>query len=117
MKTDRNLPTSLPLHMCHIPGVNVAPDVMKIYQLNDCEWWMAYSLEQAIETAIKQTGCTREEVYDPEWADGELTDAQLDKLQFVDTEAEGQPKRSFREQLAIEVAAGRGPGLFASTEY
>jgi hypothetical protein len=96
---------------------------MKIYRLNDLEWWMANSLEEAIQTAIKETGAAREDIFTEDGSPEPLTDEQLDRLQFVDTNPEsGDPsaelgKRSFREQLARELAAGAGPGIFASSEW
>lgn len=67
---------------------------MKIYQLNECEWWRANSLEEAIATAMNETGNSRE-----------------------DTECVPEVRHSFREQLALDIAAGLGPGVFAGTEF
>lgn len=57
---------------------------MKAWRLNDYEWYAADTLEQAIQCAMSDTGCSRGEVFDddygqPEddskliWADGEMT--------------------------------------------
>lgn len=58
---------------------------MNIYRLNDIEWWMAHSLEEAIATAMEDTGCSREEVYDGDYPDA-LGAAELDALKFCDRE-------------------------------
>ena len=44
---------------------------MEAYRLNDYEWWAADSLEEAIQVAMKETGCSREDVFDPSfgWAE------------------------------------------------
>ena len=77
---------------------------------------MANTVEEAIETAIKETGASREEVVDDPH---ELTDEELDTLQFCweDDEPGGDSKRqhhSFRTELN-----GREqiPQVFATTEY
>lgn len=90
---------------------------MKICQLNDCDWWIGESLEACKADYIAETG-------DPDTVDDdahELTEAELERLTFVDCDENERPiatKRSFREQLAIEVAnGGTFPRMFASTEY
>ncbi len=95
---------------------------MHVYQLNDFEWWMAPSLEEAIALAMKTTGCSREEQVDETCH--ELTDAELDKLRFIDADEPGAeepeggwPNRSFREELEARIAAGCEAEMFATTEY
>lgn len=57
---------------------------MKAWRLNDYEWYAADTLEQAIQCAMKDSGCSRDEVFDgdygqPEnesklvWEDEEMT--------------------------------------------
>jgi hypothetical protein len=86
-------------------------DNVKIVQINDCDWWIGESLEACVQDY-------RENVDDaPEYTGDarELTDAELDKVMFND---EDGSKRTFREQLAVDVAeGGKFPRLFASTEY
>jgi hypothetical protein len=84
---------------------------MRVFRLNDYEWYAAYSLEEAIRLAMSNSGLSREEAADEDAA--ELTDAELGRLKFTD---EDGTKRSFREQLALEIAAGSAPGPFATTE-
>lgn len=89
---------------------------MKIYRMNECDWWIGESLEACKDDYAREYG-------DPDAADDarELTDEELDRLMFRDDEGEdsaGFPqRRSFREQLAIEIDdGGTFPRLFASTE-
>lgn len=94
---------------------------MKIFKLNDCDWWAGEDLEQTIATAMHDMNIPREDVIDDYMH--ELTDEELDRLRFVDDSYnydEDDPKhsRSFREQLALMVERGDSfPCLFASTEF
>lgn len=90
---------------------------MKICQMNGCDWMIGESLEACRIEYIKNF-CS-----DPDSVDDdahELTDEYLDTLKFSDRSDDGQDEttRTFREQLAIEIAeGGEFPRLFASTEY
>lgn len=89
---------------------------MKIFRLNDCDWWIGETLDACVADYRASVDDDPVQTEDAE----EVSDASLDKLIFTDTDENEQPiaKRTFREQLAIEVAAGgRFPRLFASTEY
>lgn len=92
------------------------PIPFRVYQLNDYEWWMARSLEDAIADWCSVTGCTTEDCDDAR----ELTDAELDSFRFFDEgvdESGNTITRTFREELARRVAAGETePQLFATTE-
>lgn len=86
----------------------------KIFQMNDCDWWMAPTLEEAVRD-VKETYGDEPEM----WEDAhELTEAGLDKMQFTDFDDDGDPiKRSFREELQRRIAAGPKTEMFASTEF
>lgn len=90
---------------------------MKICQINDCDWWIGESLDACIGDYIANY-CDADGVEEDAH---ELTDAELDSLIFTDVDSDEQPtgiKYTFREQLAIEIAAGgKFPRMFASTEY
>lgn len=93
-------------------GTNV-----KIFQMNDCDWWIGPSLDACKADYVEHTG-------DPDSVDDdahELTDAELDRLMFTDCDEDERPtgmKIPFREQLAVEIAqGGEFPRMFASTEY
>lgn len=77
---------------------------MKVYRLNDYEWWMSESLDQVIEAAYRTTGVPPNEVA----CDArELRDAELDKLILLDLgRAPGGSGRTFREELARLVENG-----------
>lgn len=91
---------------------------MKIIEMNDCDWWIGESLEACVNDY-------RENVDDdPMHFENarELADEELDRLKFSicddETEQPTGEKRSFREQMAIEIAEGGVfPRMFASTEY
>lgn len=88
---------------------------MKVFELTDCEWWMAETLEQAIADYLKLSGMSPEQAEADHIFDepGELGDAAMDKLIFNDDDG----KRTFREELKQRIAAGCGSELFATTEY
>lgn len=90
---------------------------MKVFQMNDCDWWLAPSLDEAKADYIREMGASPEELEDA----FELDDTALDRLNFTDDRAlpDGElVKRPFREELERRIAAGdTGPGFFASTEW
>lgn len=90
---------------------------MQIFRINDCDWWIGGSLNACISDYIANYG--GEEHVDDDA--GALTEAELDSLIFTDIDGSenGPPiKRTFREQLAIEIAAGgQFPRIFATTEF
>lgn len=94
-----------------------APLPWRVYRLNDCDWWVARSLEEAKADYIASCGGDDDSFEDPH----ELTDAELDRMQINgmdENERLAGTKHSFREELKQRVAAGlTGPAFFASTEY
>lgn len=87
---------------------------IKIYSMDNCTWYAAESEESAIAAYAADT--------DLEASDmdvSEVTDEGMDSLIFSDDPGStNAASRTFREQLAIEVADGTHfPCLFASTEY
>ncbi len=95
--------------------------IMKIFKLNDCDWYAAEDMESAIQQIMYDTDNTREDCVDS--SAHELTDDEMDRLQFVDDggvideEAE-DGSRSFRGQLAVMIERGDSfPCLFATTEF
>lgn len=92
---------------------------MKLFYMNDCEWWRAPSLEEAIQLMMKECGMTREAVMEGE--PHELTDAELDSLKFVHWEPDadepeaGWPESTFREELKDQNALNLPAGIFACT--
>lgn len=55
--------------------------VWRVYRVNDCDWYVARSLEEAIACAVKVTELAREDVVDQP---RELTDAELTRFDFID---------------------------------
>jgi hypothetical protein len=104
---------------------------VKIFQLNDWDWWAGYDLESVKAAYLKELGFT--DPWDIENAfddPHELSDEELDRLKFVDGDdpinEDGTPggTRTFREQLNRIIAerdasldAAYFPCFFASTEY
>jgi hypothetical protein len=87
---------------------------MKVFAMNDCEWWAAETLEEAKADYLKETGMKEadEPFDDPHELDAEA----MDRLRFFDEDEKA--KRSFREQLERMVSSGAEfPCLFATTEF
>ena len=86
---------------------------IKIYQINDCDWVAASTLEEAYTYAYKHFD------EDPDYFDKdeikELTSEEMDRLTFID---EDESKRTFREELQLLIdKKEKMPAFFASTEY
>lgn len=96
------------------------PQPVKLFALDDYEWWAGYSLEGCIAAARAQNGA---ECYEGAEEDGEeLTDQQMATLYFVvdpdDDSCGCDGRRSFAQELARRIAAGeRFPQFFAAPEY
>lgn len=93
------------------------PLTWRVFKVTDCEWWVARTLAEAIEDYTRTTG----EPVEPDDAH-ELSDADMERLHYVDTDDSERvlkdTRRPFREELAQRVAAGLSkPELFACTEY
>ena len=91
---------------------------IKVFRLNDCDWYAGRSLEECVVAYAKECGASVEDAKDDDAR--ELTDAEMERLQFID----GKPgekdavKRSFKDQLALMIAEGTEfPAFFASTEF
>ena len=91
---------------------------MRVFEVNDIEWWIGESAEAVLAEYMKETGCSREESLgddDPEALPQEVSEEGLDKLTFHDDDGQ---VRTFRKQLARDIADGVDkPRAFASTEY
>lgn len=86
---------------------------IKVFQLDDCDWWAGENLPDVIAEARKQCGPDTYE--DAETDAVEMSDEAMRTLQFVD---EDGTKRTFAEELQRMIDAGDTlPSLFASTEY
>jgi hypothetical protein len=90
---------------------------MKIFSMNDCDWMVGLTMEACRDAYLKDYGDCDSIDKDAH----ELSDTELDNLIFSDMDENEKllgSKRTFREQLAIEIASGGVfPRLFASTEF
>lgn len=87
---------------------------IKIFRMNDCDWWMAPSIEEAKKDFISNYGDDQLDESEIE----ELNDDALDGLFYIEDWCEPTERRiSFREALALRVAEGCHTELFATTEY
>jgi len=83
--------------------------MMQVIRLNDWEWWVGASVEE-VTTAYLEEGGDESYLDDPHPEPEE----KMQSLTYVDYDEE---RRSFAEQLEIEVANGGDfPRMFACTE-
>lgn len=87
---------------------------IKIFQMDDCEYWMAPSEDEAKKEYMAQYG---EDQLDESQVK-ELNDEAMDGLFYIeDWGGPDERKISFREALALRVAEGCRTECFASNEY
>lgn len=88
----------------------------KIFEVCDCEWWIGLDAE-SVRQAVMESGYAAEDLADIQ----ELDDSDLERLKYTDCDEDERPigaVRTFREQLAIEAAAGGElPRLFAAEQW
>lgn len=123
---DAPLSSDLQLTVQETPGMTT-PLPWRVFKMDDCDWWMARTLDEARTSYKHETGVDDEMIEDAR----ELTDEEMDKLTFVDVDENERPdsktRRTFREELRQRVElherlrAEHGiepkPELFACTEY
>ena len=84
---------------------------MKVFQMNDCEWWAAEDLESAKKACMEATGLPEDEACDDPH---ELSDEAMNRLIFHDD----NETRTFKEQLDRMIVEGTEfPVFFAMTEF
>jgi hypothetical protein len=91
----------------------------RIFKLNDCDWWIARSIDEAKASFQKECGpMPDDEAFDEPC---ELTDADMDTLKIA--ESDENERRTgkfltFREYLIERIGDGLdSPEMFASTEW
>jgi hypothetical protein len=89
---------------------------IKVFRINDCDWWAGASLDECIAAYIADTG-DEDLIEDAR----ELTDEEMEKFFFVEDEEDEDfrqgDKKPFRQKLEEMVRDGRPfPLMFASTE-
>ena len=86
---------------------------MKVFRINDYEWYMANTLEEAIKLAMDLTGLPADEAAEDDAH--EECEAEMNRMKFVDDD--GVTRRTFAAELQRRIEAGLPTGPFASTEY
>lgn len=82
---------------------------IKLFKMNDYDWWAARSIEEAVQDY--KTFCGEDGIKNPH----ELSEEEMNRLIFKDDDGES---RTFNEQLKKEIDRGAEfPCMFASTEY
>ena len=85
---------------------------IKVFALDDIEWWAGESLEACLAAARDQCG---DECYREAWCQHEVSEAGMHRLIFLD---EDGSKRTFAEELQRRVDAGEQfPCLFAAEDW
>lgn len=89
---------------------------LSVYEINDCDWVVAHSAEEALRWYMEATGCTRaESLVDGRESAAEVTEAQMDALEVWDEDL--NKTMTFRERLTeIREKGAASPDMFASTE-
>jgi hypothetical protein len=87
---------------------------LKIFYMDDCEWWIGDATEAEMIAAFQEEYGEREGMEDDVY---ELSDKLLDETPFHYDENGTLKSRTFREQLALEDHSDPTPRMFASTEY
>lgn len=90
---------------------------IKIFSLNEFDWWAGADLESVKNAYLEETGLDAEEAFEDDTPE-ELSDADLDRLRFHYDLDDRSKTISFREQLEDMVRSGMSfPCFFGSTEF
>lgn len=85
---------------------------IKVFQMDDIEWWAGESLEACIAEGRRQCG---DDCYTNPEDQHEVSEEAMQRLKFVD---EDGSERTFAEELARRVAAGETfPQQFAAEDW
>jgi len=95
--------------------------VAKVYEMNGCDWWIDYSVEEAKKNYLEFTGMKETDVKE-DWEEGwpvELNDEQINRLKYVPDPYDypHEDKRTFKEEMKRRIEANDVPSFFATTEY
>ena len=114
--TTEATPGNVPLSDQLGAGAEARP-TMRVYRMDDMEWWVGESLAACVAEGRRQCGG---DCYPDDGDQYELTDEQLQRLVFIDESDGAEPpvKRTFAEQLAREIAeGGEFPRAFAAEDW
>ena len=94
-------------------GAGAEARPIRVFKLDDNEWWAGESLEECVAEGQRQCG---DDCFLPgDFDQYDLSDAAMRQLQFVD---EDGSQRSFASELARRVAAGEiFPQQFAAEDW
>jgi hypothetical protein len=85
---------------------------IRIYRMDDMEWWAGESLAACVAEARRQCG---EECFPDSTQQHELSDEAMQRLKFIDEDGND---RTFAEELARRIAAGETfPQQFAAEDW
>lgn len=98
---------------------------IKIFKLNDCDWWAGEDLDSVKSAYLREMDITDLQGIESAFDDPrELFDEEMDRLKFVDGDdpinADGTPGGTLTFRAALSRCIERGdtfPQLFASTEF
>lgn len=89
---------------------------IKIFRLNEMEWWAGESLESCVAAAMEVSGLSKEELLD-DFDLGEVGAEGMEKLVFLEDD-DAKTEKTFKQKLDEMIAAGeKFPCCFAVTEY
>ena len=87
---------------------------MKIFRLNDYEWYASETMEEAISFCMEFCNIGREEAYDESVAH-ELTKEEMEKYTYQEDDG---ITRTFSQELQLMIDSGvRFPCFFAGTDF
>jgi len=87
---------------------------MKVFRINDYEWYAAETMEQAIDCCVKLCGVGREEAYDESIAH-ELTKDEMEKYTYQEDDG---VTRTFAQEIQLMIDSDvEFPCFFAGTDF
>ena len=86
----------------------------KIFKMNECDYWIDFSFEEAKYNYTKFTSTTPEGNEWDQFPPEELTEEQLNSYNYYD--AESNKVTSFKKELENRLKENKIPGFFATTE-
>ena len=87
---------------------------LKVFKMNECDWWYDKSLEDAKKNYPIAIDTPPDECLEDPY---ELTEEQLQVLEYYHDDSYGADKSSFKEELQRMQSISDEPSFFASTEF
>lgn len=92
-------------------------ETWNVYEMNDCDWWLARSPQEAINDAAKYYGCKPDDEELVATTPRKLSDDELAELQYHLDDNHTGDTHSFKAELNKRIKSGPVPQMFASTEF